>query len=289
MHQFALVTDSTADETAEYFEKNDIKYASLSFTIDGRTIEEDCGQVVSFPAFYNLLREGKTATTSQPTLDSFLAIFRPLLEAGKDILYIGFSSGLSSTFSTGCIARDELAAEFPDRKIICVDTVSATGGEYILVDRAREMRDSGCSIETTAAAIEEIRERVIHLIVVNDLEHLHRGGRVSKTSAVVGGLLGIKPIIYVNKEGKLVVCDKVRGRQKSIETIGNRLIAEIANKNDMVRICHGDCEEDAQYLADYIMQKAGIRSDLRYVGTVIGSHTGPGVIALCYIGSERVM
>lgn len=287
MHQFALVTDSTIDESAEYFQENDIQYAPLAFTIDGRTIPEDCGQTVSFPAFYNLLRDGKMATTSQATLDSFLTLFRSLLENGKDILYVGFSSGLSGTFSAGCMARDELATEFPDRKIICVDSLSATGGERILVDRAREMRDSGCSIETTAAALEEIRLRITHLIIVNDLEHLHRGGRVSKASAVVGGLLGIKPVIYVDNEGKLHVCNKIRGRQKSIEYIADRMIKEIANKNEVIRICHGDCIKDAEYLADYLLQKAGIRSEISYVGTVIGSHTGPEVIALCFIGTER--
>ena len=160
MYPFALVTDSTIDETAAYFSQNDIGCAPLAFTIDGRTIEEDCGQTVSFHQFYDLLREGKLPVTSQAKLETFLTLFRTALEAGQDVLYIGFSSGLSGTFHAGCMARDELAPLFPARKIICIDSLSATGGEYLLVDKAREMRDSGCTIEVTAAAVEQMCDQI---------------------------------------------------------------------------------------------------------------------------------
>ncbi len=286
MLPFVLVTDSTIDETAAYFEKNDIKCAPLAFTIDDRTIEEDCGQTVSFHQFYDLLRQGKQASTSQAKLDTFLQIFRTALEGGQDILYIGFSSGLSGTYQAGCMARDELAPQYPDRRIFCIDSLSATGGEYLLVDKAREMRDSGCSAEVTAAAIEQMRLHVIHLITVDDLGHLHRGGRLSKTSAVVGGLLGIKPIIWVDDQGKLGVGGKVRGRQKAIQYLADRTLRELSDKNQTVRICHGDCPEDAQTLADLLLQR-GIRSDIRYIGTVIGSHTGPGVLTTFFFGGDR--
>ncbi len=286
MLPFVLVTDSTIDETAAYFEKNDIKCAPLAFTIDDRTIEEDCGQTVSFHQFYDLLRQGKQASTSQAKLDTFLQIFRTALEGGQDVLYIGFSSGLSGTYQAGCMARDELAPQYPDRRIFCIDSLSATGGEYLLVDKAREMRDSGCSAEVTAAAIEQMRLHVIHLITVDDLGHLHRGGRLSKTSAVVGGLLGIKPIIWVDDQGKLGVGGKVRGRQKAIQYLADRTLRELSDKNQTVRICHGDCPEDAQTLADLLLQR-GVRSDIRYIGTVIGSHTGPGVLTTFFFGGDR--
>lgn len=286
MHSFALITDSTVDENAGYFVENDIKYAPLAFTIDGRTIEEDCGQAMPFHQFYDLLREGKLSSTAQAKLDTFLKLFREALEAGQDVLYVGFSSGLSGTFHAGCMARDELAPQFPERKIFCVDSLSATGGEYLLVDKAREMRDNGCSAEVTAAAIEEMRLHVIHLVTVDDLGHLHRGGRLSKTSAVVGGLLGIKPMIWVDNEGKLSVCGKIRGRQKAIAHLAERTLREISDKNQVVRISHGDCPEDARQLAA-LLQKGGVRSDIRYVGTVIGSHTGPGVLAVFFFGGER--
>ncbi len=286
MHPFALITDSTIDENASYFTENDIRCAPLSFTINGRTIEEDCGMTVSFPQFYDLLREGKMSTTSQARPDTFVQLFREALESGQDVLYIGFSSGLSGTFHAGCMARDELAPQFPDRKIFCVDSLSATGGEYLLVDKAREMRDSGCSAEVTATAIEEMRLHVIHLVTVDDLAHLHRGGRLSKTSAVVGSLLGIKPLIWVNNEGKLDVCGKVRGRQKAIAHLAERTLNELSDKNQTVRIAHGDCLEDAQALAA-LLQKGGVDTDIRYIGTVIGSHTGPGVLATFFFGGER--
>lgn len=286
MHHFALVTDSTIDETAAYFKQHDIGCAPLAFTIDERTIEEDCGQTVSFHQFYDLLRQGKTSTTSQAKLETFLRLFRQALEEGKDVLYVGFSSGLSGTFDAGCMARDELAPQFPDRKIVCVDSLSATGGEYLLLDKARQMRDNGCTIEVTAAAIEQMRLHVIHLVTVDDLNHLHRGGRLSKTSAVVGSLLGIKPIIWVDNEGKLGVGGKVRGRQKAISYLAERTLREMTDKNQVVRIGHGDCPEDAQALSDLLLRN-GVKSDIRYVGTVIGSHTGPGVLIVSFFGGAR--
>lgn len=286
MHPFTLITDSTIDENASYFSANDIRYAPLAFTIDERTIEEDCGQTLPLPQFYDLLRQGKQSTTSQAKLDTFLHLFREALDAGQDVLYVGFSSGLSGTFHAGCMARDELAPLYPDRKIFCVDSLSATGGEYLLVDKAREMRDSGCTAEVTAAAIEQMRLHVIHLVTVDDLGHLHRGGRLSKTSAVVGSLLGIKPLIWVDNEGKLSVCGKVRGRQKAIQYLAERTLREMADKNQIVRICHGDCPADAEALAS-LLQKEGVRSDIRYIGTVIGSHTGPGVLTTFFFGGDR--
>lgn len=287
MYPFVLVTDSTIDETASYFETHNIKCAPLSFTIDGRTIEEDCGQTVSFHQFYDLLRQGKKSVTSQAKLETFLTIFREALDAGQDVLYIGFSSGLSGTYQAGCMARDELAPSYPDRKIVCVDTLSATGGEFLLLDRARELRDSGCTVDVTAEAIRQMRLHIIHLITVNDLEHLHRGGRLSKTTAVVGGLLGIKPIIWVDNDGKLGVGHKVRGRQKAIEYLGSRALREMTDKKQVVRICHGDCIEDAEALASYLFEHGAVRSEIRYCGTVIGTHAGPGVLTVFFVGGER--
>ncbi len=286
MKSFALITDSTIDETAAYFEQNEIGCAPLSFTIDNRTIEEDCGRTVSFHQFYNLLRQGKTSSTSQAKPEAFLRLFRQALEAGQDVLYIGFSSGLSGTYHAGCMARDELAPQFPDRKILCVDTLSAAGGEYLLADKARQMRDDGCSAEITAAAIEQMRLHVIHLVTVDDLNHLHRGGRLSRASAVVGSLLGIKPVIWVDNEGKLAVCGKVRGRRKAIAYLAERTLREITDKTQTVRICHGDCLEDAQTLGN-LLARGGVKSDIRYIGTVIGSHTGPGVLTAFFFGGER--
>lgn len=285
-HRFVLITDSTVDENAGYYAENDIPYAPLSLTVDGRTLEEDCGQTLSFHDFYDLLRQGKQASTAQAKMDCFLRLFEQALAAGQDVLYVGFSSGLSGTYQAGCMAAAELAPRYPDRKILCVDSLAATGGEYLLVDKAREMRDEGCTAEETAAEIERLRLQVVHLFTVDDLNHLYRGGRLSRASAIVGSLLGIKPLLYMDDAGKLCVHGKLRGRQNVIRWLAERALCGITDRNTPVRISHGDCLEDAQLLAD-LLAKGGVQADIRYVGTVIGSHTGPGVLAIFFFGEQR--
>lgn len=285
-HRFVLITDSTVDENAGYYAENDIPYAPLSLTVDGRTLEEDCGQTLSFHEFYDLLRQGKQASTAQAKMDCFLRLFEQALAAGQDVLYVGFSSGLSGTYQAGCMAAAELAPRYPDRKVLCVDSLAATGGEYLLVDKAREMRDEGCTAEETAAEIERLRLQVVHLFTVDDLNHLYRGGRLSRASAIVGSLLGIKPLLYMDDAGKLCVHGKLRGRQNVIRWLAERTLCGITDRNTPVRISHGDCLEDAQLLAD-LLAKGGVQADIRYVGTVIGSHTGPGVLAIFFFGEQR--
>ena len=286
MPKFALITDSTIDETADYFTQHDIGYAPLSFTIEGRTIDDDCGQTMPMHEFYDLLRQGKMPTTSQARPESFVALFRKALDAGLDVLYIGFSSGLSGTYQAGCIARDELALQYPDRKILCIDSLSATGGEYLLVETARQMRDNGCTAEVAAAAVEQMRLHMIHLVAVSDLAHLHRGGRLSRTAAVVGSLLGIKPIVWVNDEGKLETGGKIRGLQNVIHYLAERTIRELTDYSQTVRICHGDCLDAAEQLAA-LLEKQGVKADIRYIGTVIGAHTGPDTLVVCFLGGDR--
>ena len=285
-HRLVLITDSTVDENAGYYAENDIPYAPLSLTVDGRTLEEDCGQTLSFHDFYDLLRQGKQASTAQAKMDCFLRLFEQALAAGQDVLYVGFSSGLSGTYQAGCMAAAELAPRYPDRKVLCVDSLAATGGEYLLVDKAREMRDQGCTAEETAAEIERLRLQVVHLFTVDDLNHLYRGGRLSRASAIVGSLLGIKPLLYMDDAGKLCVHGKLRGRQNVIRWLAERALCGITDRNTPVRISHGDCLEDAQLLAD-LLAKGGVQADIRYVGTVIGSHTGPGVLAIFFFGEQR--
>lgn len=285
-HRFVLITDSTVDENAGYYAENDIPYAPLSLTVDGRTLEEDCGQTLSFHDFYDLLRQGKQASTAQAKMDCFLRLFEQALAAGQDVLYVGFSSGLSGTYRAGCMAAAELAPRYPDRKVLCVDSLAATGGEYLLVDKAREMRDQGCTAEETAAEIERLCLQVVHLFTVDDLNHLYRGGRLSRASAIVGSLLGIKPLLYMDDAGKLCVHGKLRGRQNVIRWLAERALCGITDRNTPVRISHGDCLEDAQLLAD-LLAKGGVQADIRYVGTVIGSHTGPGVLAIFFFGEQR--
>jgi len=302
MKKFVLVANSTIDETAEYYAAHDIRCASLSFTIDGQTIREDFGATLPFHDFFEKLREGKQSTTSQAQMNDYLAIFREACESGLDVVYIGFSSGLSGSYQAGCMAALEVGKDYPQRTIRCVDTLAAAGGECILVERAWQLRDLGKTADECADEIEALRLHVVHLVTVDDLNHLWRGGRVSRTSAVLGTLVGIKPVIYLDNDGKLQVCHKIRGRKQSLEYLGEELLRQIEAREtalkaagqsaaeayeQTIRISHGDCEPDACYLADYLRSRGLKNIEIRMIDTVIGSHTGPGVIALFGIGQER--
>ena len=298
MKKFVLVANSTIDETAAYYAEHDIRCASLSFTIDGQTIKEDFGATLPFHDFFEKLREGKQSTTSQAQMSDYLTIFREACESGLDVVYIGFSSGLSGSFQAGCMAALEVGKDYPERTIRCVDTLAAAGGECILVERAWQLRDLGKTADECAAEIEALRQHVVHLITVDDLNHLWRGGRVSRTSAVLGTLVGIKPVIYLDNEGKLQVCHKIRGRKQALEYLGDELLRQVEAtesagqstpkaREQTIRISHGDCESDALYLADYLRSHGLKNIEVRMIDTVIGSHTGPGVIALFGIGQER--
>ncbi len=299
MNQFILVANSTIDETAAYYTSNGIRCASLSFTIDGMTVKEDFGATLPFHDFFEKLREGKTSTTSQAQVGDYLAFFRDACEQGLDVVYVGFSSGLSGSFDAGCIAAREVQEDFPDRTIRCVDSLCAAGGECILVEEAVRLRDLGKTADECADALEALKLHIVHLVTVDDLNHLWRGGRVSRTSAVLGTLVGIKPVIYLNDAGKLEVCHKVRGRRQSLEYLGDELLRQLdereaalgipaaENRAQHVRISHGDCEADAQYLAGYLHARGIPNVEIRMIDTVIGSHTGPGVVALFGVGYER--
>lgn len=286
MRKFVLVANSTTDETGEYYEENDVRCAALSFTMDGRTVREDFGATVPFSMFYDNLRAGKTSQTAQAPMEEYKEYFRAACREGLDVLYVGFSSGLSGSFQAGCIAADEVREEFPERVIRCVDSLSAAGGEGILVERARALRDAGCTADEAGDAIEALRLKIIHLVTVDDLNHLWRGGRVSRSAAVVGGLIGIKPMIYVDDAGKLQVCGKIRGRKKALDKLAQTTLAQITDRQTPVRISHGDCAADARYVADKLEQ-AGLKTEIRMLDTVLGAHTGPGVMTTFFIGEKR--
>lgn len=304
MNKFVLVANSTIDETAAYYAEHDIKSACLSFTIDGLTVKEDFGVTLPYHDFFEKLRAGSQSKTSQAQMGDYLTIFREACEARLDVVYLGFSSGLSGSYQSGCMAAQEIAKEFPDRKIRCVDSLCAAGGEGVLVDLAWRMRDEGKTADECADEMERIKLHILHLVTVDDLNHLWRGGRVSRTSAVLGTLVGIKPIIFLDNEGKLQVCHKIRGRKQSLEFVGDEMIRQVtaldktlreggkieeadALWTQPLRISHGDCEADAEYLAVYLRSHGFKNVLIRMIDTVIGSHTGPGVIALFGFGVER--
>lgn len=287
MSEFIITADSTVDLPKEFLEEKQVPVVSLSYIIDGATYKD--GEGLTSKEFYDKIREGAMPTTSQVNPEQARDLFEPILKEGKDILHIAFTSGLSGTYNSCRIAAEELREEYPDRKIVVVDSLCAASGGGMLLYKALELKERGKSFDEIAAWVEDNKLNVCHDVTVDDLFHLHRGGRVSKTSAVLGTIVKIKPIIHVNDEGKLIVIGKERGRKKALQTLVERMEQKSQGfENDIVMITHGDALEDAEYVKGLIQEKFGITNVMiNPLGTVIGSHTGPGVIALFYMGNRN--
>ena len=286
---YVIVTDSVLDIEESYLLQNNICTVPLSFTLEGcDTVEDDFGRTVPFSSFYQQLRDGKNVTTSQATVGAFASVFEGILQSRRDVVYIGFSSALSGSFQSGCMARDELKDRYPNR-VYCVDTFAASGGQTLIVREAVMPSFLRLTAEQLAEWVEEFRTHVVHWFTVDDLMYLHRGGRVSKSSAVVGSLVGIKPVLYVSDDGRLIPDKKVRGRRRSLETLCRQLNAHIREVGQYpVTISHGDCLEDAEYLRDYILKHSQVQEvELHMLDTVIGAHAGPGTVALFFYGDKR--
>lgn len=284
---FILVTDSSADLTPELVAELDVSVISLTVSVDGG--EYIPGDQLDIKDFYNQLRAGKTATTSAINMDQATEALEPLVAAGNDVLYVAFSSGLSSTYNTGKIAAEELAEKYPGRKVIAVDTLAASLGQGLLVYYAAKLRDEGKTIEEVRDWILANRDNMAHWFTVDDLHHLKRGGRVSAATAVVGTMLAIKPVLHVDNEGHLVNVAKARGRKPSINALADKIAATATDiENQVVFISHGDCLEDAEYLAKIIREKYNPKDiKIGYVGCVIGAHAGPGVLALFFMATGK--
>lgn len=282
---YYIFADSACDlpeELTATYENFDM--CCLSFTIDGETDPK-----ITIKEFYDRLRKGSRSKTSQVSVGTFLDHMRPVLQAGHDILYVGFSSGLSGTVESGMSAAEMLRKEFPERKIIVVDTRSASCGYGLLVDKAVENRGRGMTIEENAKWLEDNKFHVHHLFTVDDLHFLQRGGRVSVSAAWFGTALQIKPYMNMDKAGHLIPREKVIGRKRSIRRMFEKMQEFIVDpKPQKVFISHGDCMDDVEYLKSLITAEWGITNFVvSYVGHVIGSHTGPGVLALYFMGVER--
>lgn len=284
---FVFVADSTSDLPVEIYEKNNIKLIELIYQLDGKEYADISG--MPYQEFYKKLREGATAKTSQVTPDTFESIFTDIVKEGKGVLYVAFSSGLSGTYNSARIAADIVKEKYPDARIRIVDSLSASLGEGLLIYKAIEVMNQGKSLDEVADWIEEHKLHLCHMFTVDDLMFLHRGGRVSKTSAIAGSILGIKPGLHVDNEGHLIPLAKIRGRKQSINWLVENMEKRIGNwKNDVFAICHGDCIEDAKYLQSLVKEKFGIeKCIIRNTGTVIGSHSGPGTLALFFLGDYR--
>lgn len=289
MNKYKITTDSTSDLPFSFLKENDIELLPLTFRIDGQEYEGD--KEFDVKAFYNKMREGAMPTTSQVTPTIAVEKFKKILDQGYDILHIAFTSGMSGSYNSCRLAASELQEEYPDRKIIVVDSLSASLGEGLLVYKAVNLKNQGYSIEELRDWIEENKLYLCHYVTVDDLNHLYRGGRISKATAIIGSIIGVKPIIHVDNDGKLITIGKARGRKQSLNTLVNymkTLTEGFEDKNDIIFISHGDCEEDVRYLADKIKKELGYDKFLfNYIGPTIGSHTGPNTIAVFFMGKER--
>lgn len=290
MGEYCVVTDITSDLSVDMIEKLGIYVLPMAFDLDEKNyMQYPDEREMKLKNFYDHLREGETATTSQVTYNTFMESFEPLLKKGNDILYIAFSSGLSGTFNASLIAAEDLMEKYPDRKIMCIDSLCASGGEGLMVYTAVQKKMEGMPLEQLSEWLINNRLKLCLWFTVDDLGHLKRGGRVSTLASVVGTVLGVKPILHVDNEGHLIPMSKVRGRKKSLEALLEQMEKTCVNPEEqVVFINHGDSLEDAQFLAQMIQEKLKVKDVvISYIGAVVGSHSGPGTIALFFYGAER--
>ena len=290
MADFLITTDTTADLPADYVAEHNLGIMSLTYTLEGVTY--DWEHPMDVKEFYQKMRDGSIPTPSQVNPEIAKELFIKWATKGDcDILHIAFSSGLSGSCNSARMAAQELEEEGFPHKILVIDSLCASLGEGLLVHKALQKKASGASLEETARFVEEMKLHIVHNFTVDNLFHLYRGGRVSKTAAFLGTIASIKPILHVDNEGHLIPLSKVRGRKKSLLSLVDSMEQQMgtyADKNDIVFISHGDSEEDAQFVADQIKLRFGIDSFLiNYVGSTIGAHSGPGTIALFYLGEYR--
>lgn len=289
MREYVITTDNTADLPYSYYKQHDIEYMYLTYQMEGETYGKQ--DEMEFKDFYERMRKGSMPTTSQVNSEEAKEVLRPLLIQGKDILHLAFSSGLSGSYNSVRMAAEELREEFPERKIVVIDSLCASLGEGLFVDKAVEMKEEGKSLEENAAWLEEHKLNFCHVFTVDNLFHLHRGGRVSKVAAVVGTMISLKLLLYVDNEGHLIPLKNVRGRRKSLSglvTMMEERIGDWKDKNTKIFISHGDCQEDAEYVARLVKEKFGYETFLiNTIGATIGAHAGPGTVALFFLGEYR--
>ena len=287
MCNYRIITDSCCDLPKNIRAELDINVVELSLLFRGETYTDPTDSQIK--EMYNALRNGEAASTSAVNPTGWREAIEPVLQDGKDVLVLAFSSGLSTTYQSAVIAADELAEEYPERKIKVVDTLAASLGQGMYVWHACKQRDKGLSLEELYAWCEENKLNMIHWFTVDDLMFLKRGGRISAATALVGTMLNIKPVLHVDENGKLVSVAKARGRKNALEALVKKLETEgLPEGNDTIFLSHGDCLEDAEFVAKLCKERCGVKEVIiGYVGAVIGSHSGPGTVALFYLGSKR--
>ena len=288
--QYYICTDSSCDLPPYYYDEPLFRVVALTFEVNGAEYYDRPDGGISSGELCEMMRRGATPRTSQITPARWCEELEPMLEEGTDMLLLGFSSGLSGTTSAAFVAADMLAEKYPQQKIIVVDTFAASLGQGLLVHLVLKKRAEGASLEEAAAYARSIVQKVCHYFTVNDLVYLLRGGRVSRTSAALGSILGIKPILHVDAEGHLIPIAKVRGRKASLETLLKKMAAKLENKPapEFVFISHADCEDEAKIMADEVKKRFGAKETLIHsIGPVITAHAGPGTMAIFFIADSR--
>lgn len=294
MSDYIISCCSTADLTREHFEKRDIQYICFHYELDGVPYPDDLGQTMPFDKFYQAMMDGADTKTSQINADEFEAYFEPFLQQGKDILHLCLSSGITGVFNSANIAKDMLEEKYPNRKIYIVDSLAASSGFGLLMDKLADLRDEGKSIDEVYEWALANRLKLQHWFFSSDLTFFVKGGRVSKTSGFVGNMLNICPLLNVSVEGKLIPRYKIRTKRKVIEAIVKKMEEQAENRLEYTGKCYisqSACYEDARAVADLIesrFPKMNGKVLINSIGTTIGSHTGPGTVALFFWGDERV-
>ena len=289
MRDYIIATDSCCDFDENLIRELDLTVIPLSVHLGQDHFRNYPGEMPESHVFYTRLSKGEPAQTSAPNVEAFKDAFRPFLEAGKDVLYLGFSSALSATYQNAAMAVEELREAFPDAVIRAVDTLCASMGQGLLVDLAVQEKRKGKSLEEVVSFVQETIPHLCHWFTVGDLSQLRRGGRLSAGKAIVGNLLNIKPVLHVDHEGRLVPMESAKGRKKSVEALVRHMEeTAIAPETQRIYISHGDCLGDAEVLAAAIQSKLGVASvTIGDVGPVIGAHSGLGTLAMFFLGKER--
>lgn len=289
MRYYTIVTDSSCDLPAPLLEKMGIRVVPLAVNLDGKTyFNYPDGRAIGFEEYYAQLRSGKQATTSAVNMSLFRTVMEAELIAGHDVLYLGFSSGLSGTFNAGAMAARELQEEYPEFELIAVDTLCACMGQGLLVYLAALEKAGGKSMHEVRDFVEAQKLHICHWYTVDDLQHLKRGGRIGGTTARLGTMLNIKPVMNMDNEGKLAAVSKARGRAAALRALVEKMGEQaIEPEKQTVFIAHADCYDDAHKVAEMIHERFGSKSLINYIGPVIGAHAGPGTVALFFVGKER--
>ena len=287
MANYQIITDSCCDLPASKIQELDISVVSLNMLFRGETRQDAVTDEIK--EVYDALRAGESASTSAVNPDGWACVIEPVLRSGKDALVLTFSSGLSTTYQSAVIAAQELKEKYPERTVNVVDTRCASLGQGLLVWYACDKRSAGMSLQELTDWVEDNKQSLCQWFTVDDLMYLKRGGRVSAATALVGTMLKIKPVLHVDEEGHLINVSKVRGRKASIDALADKVMElALPGQNDRITICHGDCIEDAKYLEQVLREKLGVKEVfIGYTGAVIGSHSGPGTLAVFFLGKKR--